>query len=257
MKIGIAFSGGGARGIAHIGILKAFHEFGIAPGIIAGTSAGSIVGALYAYGYTPDEMLSIIQKTKLFKILRPAFTWSGLLTLEKTYDFFKSFIPTDSFETLKIPLFISATNLKTGQACFFSSGSLIRAVMASSAIPVIFAPVEIDGKFYIDGGITDNLPVEPLAGQCDRIIGLHCNPIASDFDTGNVKGLLERTFLLAINGNVENRKSVCNLFLEPYELRKYGAFDFAKSVDIFKVGYEFALKNEKSILALKGYEDQQ
>jgi NTE family protein len=123
--------------------------------------------------------------------------------------------------------------------------------MASSAIPVIFAPVEIEGKFYIDGGITNNLPVEPLTGQCDRIIGLHCNPVDHDFDAGNVKGLLERTFLLAINGNVEKRKSVCDVFLEPYELRKYGAFDFTKSTDIFKAGYEFALKNEKNIQNLK------
>jgi len=251
MKIGIAFSGGGSRGIAHAGILKGFQQFGIKPEIITGTSAGSIVGALYAYGYPPDEILKIILKTKLLRILRPAFTWAGLLTLEKTYDFFKSLLPTDSFESLKIPMYVCATNLKNGRPTFFSSGSLIRSVMASSAIPVIFSPVEIDGTHYIDGGITNNLPVEPLIGHCDRIIGMHCNPVDKNYDTGNMKELLERTFIMTINGNVEKRKSACDLFLEPYELKNYGAFDFAKAEDIFRVGYEYALKNEKQLIGIK------
>jgi len=248
MKIGIAFSGGGSRGIAHVGILKALSEFGITPHIITGTSAGSIIGALYAYGYSSDEILEIVKKTKLLKILRPAFTRSGLLTLEKTYNFFKSLLPTDSFESLKIPMYICATNVKNGRSTYFSSGSLIRSVMASSAIPVIFSPVEIDGKHYIDGGITNNLPVEPLVGHCDKIIGLHCNPVDKDYDTGNMKELLERTFIITINGNIENRKKVCDLFLEPYELKSYGAFDFAKARDIYQVGYDYALKNEKLIM---------
>ncbi len=250
MKIGIALSGGGSRGIAHVGILKALEEFGIHPGIISGTSAGAIIGALFSYGYKPDELLEIIIKTRLLKILRPAFTKSGLLTLEKTYDFFNSLLPTDSFNSLKIPMFVCATNVKNGRSTFFSSGSLIRCVMASSAIPVIFSPVEIDGNHYIDGGITNNMPVDPLIGHCDKIIGMHCNPVDKEYDTGNMKELLERTFLLTINGNVENRKKNCDLFLEPYDLRKYGAFDFAKSKEIFNNGSEYALRNEGMIKAI-------
>jgi len=250
MRIGITFSGGGARGIAHIGILKALIEVGIKPDIISGSSAGAIIGALYAYGYSPEEMFKIVQDTKLFRILRPAFTWTGLLTLEKTYDFFKSFIPTDSFKSLKIPLYICATDVKKGQSTFFSSGSLIRSVMASSAIPVIFAPVEINEKFYIDGGITNNLPVEPLVGNCDKIIGLHCNPVNKEYDAENMKDLLERTFIITINHNVESRKKICDLFLEPYELRNYRALDFAKAKEIYEIGYAFALDNESSIRAI-------
>lgn len=249
MKIGFAFSGGGSRGIAHIGIMKALKESGIRPSIISGTSAGSIVGALYAYGYSPDEILDIILKTKLLKILRPAFTWSGLLTLEKTYDFFKSLLPTDSFEALQMPTYICATNVKKGKPSFFSSGSLIRSVMASSAIPVIFAPVEIEGNYYIDGGITNNMPVEPLLGHCDRIIGLHCNPVDKEYEVGNMKALLERTFIITVNGNVENRKKYCDLFLEPYDLRNFGAFDFTKVKEIYEVGYEYAKQNKEMILS--------
>jgi NTE family protein len=250
MKVGIAFSGGGARGIAHIGIMKALNEFGIEPSIISGTSAGAIIGALYAYGYSPEEIFGIVQKTKLLRILRPAFTWTGLLTLEKTYKFFRSLLPTDSFDSLKIPLYICGTDVRKGRAFYFSTGSLIRSVMASSAIPVIFAPVEINGKHYIDGGITNNLPVEPLVGHTDKIIGLHCNPIDKKYDQGNMKDLLERTFIMAIYGNIENRVKTCDLFLEPYKLRNYGAFDFAKAKEIYEIGYSFAIKNEKQIKEL-------
>ena len=122
--------------------------------------------------------------------------------------------------------------------------------MASSAIPVIFAPVEINGKYYIDGGISNNLPVEPLVGHCDKIIGLHCNPVNKEYDAGNMKDLLERTFIITINHNVENRKKLCDLFLEPYDLRSYGAFDFAKAHEMFDIGYEFALNNESSMRAI-------
>jgi NTE family protein len=147
-------------------------------------------------------------------------------------------------------MYVCATNVKNGRSKFFSSGSLVRAVMASSAIPVIFSPVEINGKHYIDGGITNNLPVEPLVGHCDKIIGLHCNPVDKAYDTGNMKELLERTFIITINGNVENRKKVCDLFLEPYELKKFGAFDFAKAKEIFSVGYAHALENEGRIMSI-------
>jgi len=94
------------------------------------------------------------------------------------------------------------------------------------------------------------MPVDPLIGHCDKVIGMHCNPVDKEYDTGNMKALLERTFLLTINGNVENRKRNCDLFLEPYDLRKYGAFDFAKSREIFDKGYEYALKNEGKIKAI-------
>lgn len=247
MNIGIALSGGGARGIAHLGMLKSLEEMGIKPRMISGASAGSIVGAFYAYGYSPNEIFEIISKTKLFRILRPSFNWKGLLTLEKTYSFFKSFLPTDSFETLKLPLFVSATNLRNGRPAFFSSGELIRPIIASSAIPVIFSPVKIEDQYYIDGGVVNNLPVEPLIGHCDKIIGLHCNPVDENFAAENMKNLLERTFILTINRNVAERKQNCDVFLEPYELRKFGALEFSRIREIFDLGYEYAKQESSQI----------
>jgi NTE family protein len=242
MKIGIALSGGGARGVAHLGILKALEEMSIRPAIISGTSAGSIIGALYAYGYSPSEIFDVVSKMKLYKILRPSFNWKGLLTLERTYTFFKSLLPADSFESLKFPLYVCATNLRNGRPAYFSSGELIRPVIASSAIPVIFSPVRIEDEFYIDGGVVNNLPVEPLAGRCDKIIGLHCNPVDENFSRENMKNLLERTFILAIGRNVAQRMDLCDIFLEPYELRKFAALEFSRISDIFETGYQYTIQ---------------
>ncbi|MBR9998503.1 MAG: patatin-like phospholipase family protein [Cyclobacteriaceae bacterium] len=247
MRIGIALSGGGARGVAHLGILKALEEMDVKPGIIAGTSAGSIIGALYAYGYSPPEIFKIISKTRLFRILRPSFNWKGLLTLENTYSLFKSLLPADTFESLKLPLYVCTTNLRNGRPAFFSSGELIRPVIASSAIPVLFSPVKIGDEYYIDGGVVNNLPVEPLIGHCDKIIGVHCNPVDENFAPENMKNLLERTFILTISRNVAQRIDNCDIFLEPYELRRFGALEFSKITEIFDMGYHY-VKDEARMI---------
>jgi NTE family protein len=239
MKIGYSLSGGSARGIAHLGIIKVLEENNIFPDIIAGTSAGAIVGAFYATGYRSEEILKIIVEARLLRILRPAFTLNGLLTLEKAYEFFLKYFPEDSMESLKIPLFITAVNLKTAKITFFSKGKLIQAFIASSAIPVLFNPVEINGELYIDGGILDNLPVEPLVGHCDKIIGFHCNPVDENYNQSNMRNLLERTFILTINMNIASRKPLCDIFLEPPELKKTGAFDFADAKTIYRIGYDY------------------
>ena len=251
-RIGISLSGGGARGIAHLGMLKGLEEINVKPAMITGTSAGSIVGAFYACGYSPDKIFEIISRTRLFRILRPSFNWQGLLTLEKTFDFFKSLLPADSFDSLDLPLYVCATNVKNGRAAFFSEGGLIRPVIASCAIPVIFSPVKIGDEHYMDGGIVNNLPVEPLVGHVERIIGLHVNPVDENFEAGNMKNLLERTFLITINKNVEQRRKECDIFLEPYDLRKYAAFEFSKAREIFYIGYDYVMNESARIKDVLG-----
>jgi NTE family protein len=250
MKIGYSLSGGSARGIAHLGIIKVLEENHIYPQIIAGASAGAIAGAFYASGYPSDEILKIITEARLLRILRPAFTMNGLLTLEKAYEFFLKYFPEDSMEKLKIPLFIAAVNLKTAKITFFSKGKLIKSFIASSAIPVLFNPVEIDGELYIDGGILDNLPVEPLVGHCDKIIGFHCNPIDENYMQSNMRNLLERTFVLTINTNIASRKPLCDIFLEPPELKKIAAFDFADAIRIYRIGYDYGKSELHKIISV-------
>lgn len=238
-KIGISLSGGGSRGIVHIGILKAIDEAGIQISMITGTSAGAIVGALYCSGYSPDSIMGIIKDTKLIKYVRPAISFSGLLKLDKIISIFHKYLKNDSFERLNIPLIVAATNVRNGKNEFLGSGELVKSVLASCAVPVIFEPIKLNGEVYIDGGILNNLPVEPLIGHCDIIVGSNCNPISENYEPGNMRSLMERSLLMAIGVNTYLKKENCDLFLEPEGLKTFRAFDFSKAEEIFDIGYNY------------------
>src|SRR5688572_1577799 len=110
MTTGIALSGGGARGISHLGVLKALQDFDIRLDYISGTSTGALVGALYSYGLTPEKILDVIINTRFFSSLRPAWTWTGLVNMDGLRDLIMRLIPGDNFDALKIPLTVTATN---------------------------------------------------------------------------------------------------------------------------------------------------
>src|SRR6218665_2402135 len=141
MKVGLVLSGGGARGISHIGVLKALDEFGITIDCMAGTSAGSIVSTLYAYGYKPDKIMELVLTTSLLKSMRPAWTMTGLLSLDGLRDVLLKYVPENTFESLKIPVTIAATDIRKGKAAYFSKGELIPAVQASCCVPAVFNPI--------------------------------------------------------------------------------------------------------------------
>jgi NTE family protein len=243
MKIGITLSGGGARGIAHIGVLKALEEMEVTISVISGTSAGSIVGALYSHGYRPEEILSIIQKVSVFKSVRPAWTWIGLLSIEGLKEVLLKHIPENNFDALKVPLTIAATDIKKGEIVYFSSGELIPCITASCCVPAVFAPVTFEGKLFVDGGVLDNLPTKPIRQHCDLLIGSHCNPIGSDFDAKNLRTIIERSLLMAINGNTQKSRELCDVFIEPPELGKVTGFGLSKAQEIFDIGYQFTKNN--------------
>ena len=240
--IGIALSGGGARGIAHLGVLKALNEAGIFPDLVAGTSSGSITGALYCAGFTPDESLKIIQDTKALKVFRPSFSWKGLLKIDKLADVLRNYLPA-TFEELKVPLTVVTTEINDGKTVNFSSGQLIRTILASSCIPVAFKPVEIDGKNYVDGGILNNLPAEPLKDRVTTLIGVSCNPYGYVEELNNAKHLMERSALLAINGNTMKSRALCDILIEPPGLVKFSGFNLSQAPQIFNEGYAFTLEN--------------
>ena len=250
MKIGLVLSGGGSRGIAHLGIIKFLEELQIPIAAISGSSSGSIAGALYSYGYSPDEILDIVQEIKLLKLIKPAISKTGLLKMDASQALFNKYIKEDNFSALKIPLTITATDLCKGKSIYFTHGELIKPLMASSCIPVIFDPVKIGQDWFIDGGILNNFPTKPLLDSCDKIIGSHSNPIDETFKLGNVKTMFERTFLLAINGNSNNNVKDCDIFLEPPALKTVKVFDMSLAREIFKAGYDYAKSREQDLLHL-------
>jgi NTE family protein len=243
MKIGLVLSGGGARGVAHIGVIKALEEMGVEISMVSGTSAGSIVGALYANGLKPDAMFEIIKNLSVFRSVRPAWAWSGLLTMDGLRELLLKHIPENRFESLKLPLTVAATEIKKGHIHYFSEGELIPAIVGSCSVPAVFNPVQHQGGLFVDGGLLDNMPVRPLKGKCDFIIGSHCNHISSDFDVKNLKTVIERSLLLAINANTQASRNMCDVVIEPPHMDRFSSFEIAKAQEIFEAGYTFTKGN--------------
>ena len=248
MTTGLVLSGGGIRGVAHIGAIKALEEYGIYPSRIAGTSAGAIVGALYAAGCTCEEMLDFFKSTEIFSLNNYAKGKPGFLDTEKFYDQFKTYLPYDTFESLEKPLYTTATNLLDGTLKVFSRGELIRPVLASAAVPGLFAPVQINNGYYVDGGTLNNFPVDLLRPYCDKIVGVYVNPFnkVNIRDLNRVDKVLERAYHVMVANETTRKFNDCDLLIRPMNMDRYGMFTLRNLDSIFNLGYKAASK------ALKG-----
>lgn len=232
-------SGGGARGYAHLGVLKAFADKDIFPEAIAATSAGSIAAAFICDGYSTDEVRAMFKQHKLGLSMQWK-NWSvGFLSLKKVEQVLKQTLRHTTFESLDIPLFITATNFINGEQAVFSKGDIIPAVLAASSIPMLFPPVEIEGVPYVDGGLSGDLPVEPLLNDYDDIIGVHVNPLTPYNKTDGFLSNVDRTLNMAISEPVLKNKQRCSRFIEPEGLGKFGMFDFSRLEEIYTIGLEY------------------
>jgi len=252
IKVGIVLSGGGIRGIAHFGVLKALSNIGVKFSHISGTSAGSIAGSLFAAGVDPEEALGIFMKIRLLKFIRPAVGSLGLMNLENTVNIFRDYFPDDKIESLNIPITIAATNFSEGKIAYFDKGPLIRTIQASSCIPGIFKPIMIDGQMYVDGGVLNNFPVEPLlAHECDFIIGSSCNHLRAVDKITGITGLMSRAGVMSINKDMEQKSAFCNVLIEPKGMGEINTFDTKKAETIYWLAYEETLKTIKTSEPLK------
>ncbi len=221
--------------------------------MVSGTSAGAIVGALFCQGFSPDEILNIILRTNYFRFIRPAISWRGILKMDMFESLYQKYLVDNRFESLKIPLSITATDLKKGKSAYFYQGELIRPLMASTCIPGIFEPILIGDRYYVDGGILNNLPVEALEKECEYIIGVNCNHLPESQNVQNIKRLIERTVIMSMNYNVYSRKTKCDYFIEPKGLAEFGVFEIKSANAIFETGYiatQQFIKANNSILEL-------
>jgi len=248
-SIGLVLSGGGVRGMAHIGLIKALQEFGLEPKVVAGSSVGALVGALYAADKSVDEMLRFFRETPLFKYNYFAVAKPGLLNTERYYDNFKAYFNEDSFEALHKQLHVVATNLELGEEIFISKGELIKPLLASAALPPVFSPVNYKGYLHADGGIMNNFPSEPIVDKVEYVIGsnvsivpkLQKKDLKNSFQlTGRVTGLM----VYAINREKINN---CDLVIEPQELEHIGILDRSSIQKAYAIGYENAIKALKGI----------
>ncbi len=245
MKIGIVLSGGGIRGIAHLGVLSALRKTGITYSHITGSSAGSIAGAFLAAGITPEDAFDIFMRTRLIKFVRPALGSLGLVNIERTGDIFKQYLPAH-IEDLKTPLTICTTNFSEGNIAYFTKGPLIRAIHASCCIPGVFKPIMIDNQMYVDGGVLNNFPVEPLLDNCDYIIGSSCNHLKKVDKITGITALMQRAGMMSVNHDMERKSKFCNLIIEPKGMGEINTFDTKKAETIYWLAYEETLKTIKS-----------
>ncbi|HRG69358.1 MAG: patatin-like phospholipase family protein [Saprospiraceae bacterium] len=242
MRIGLCLSGGGARGIYHIGVLQFIKEAGIDLSIISGCSAGALIGVLYSGGVSPEKLLNLSIKTKWFNFLRPALPNKGLMDLNYLEQLLNQNLSAEAFEDLKIPVKIIATNLISGKLRIFETGSVIKPVLASCSVPLLFKPVEIDTELFLDGGILMNLPASIIRDDCDILVGVSLMPVqAIKLDEINSSfKLLTRVLELSVQNNSKLQMGFCDILIESAQISNYSKFDLNTAEDLYKLGYQAA-----------------
>jgi NTE family protein len=240
--IGVVISGGGARTIMGIGVLQALEESGIKVGCVSGTSMGAVIGALYAAGLSPLAIHEILVGKQLAKTFSLRVPRKGFLKMDYLREMLECYIRVDSFEHLKKCLYVSTTNMNTGENVIFSSGKLFDKLIASATLPVLYEPVEIDGHLYVDGGLTNNFPVGAIRGECHKLVGVHVNYISGEQEVNGMAHIIARTFALAVWQTVKDKLTACDHLIEPTKAREYTIFDFAKGDKLFEIGYEATKK---------------
>lgn len=249
-KLGIAFSGGGARGAAHCGALQALHEYGIKPDVVSGTSVGSIVATLYSAGFTPKQMIQLFQGLNFFKdIVTPSVPKGGLFDSKPLVEIIRKNLTYERLEDLPIPTYLVASDLEHGVPKVFSKGEIAPRVVASCSIPVIFRPMCIGGIHYVDGGAFLTLPVSVIRDKCETVIALNLNHLEEDKYKDNLVAVAYRSFMMMMVSNTAADSEQADLFIE---LDTYGctAVDMAKIEDLFFRGYDSAVK----VLEDNGYQ---
>ncbi len=241
-KLGLALSGGGAKGFAHIGVFKLLEECGIRPDIIVGTSAGALMGTLYADGYTADEIKLMFNGREFWEFAKLQIPKTGLFDSKRFSHFVKRHLRATTFEELQIPMIVMATDFDNGCGHEFSSGPLIEPIRASCSIPIIFSPVIINGINYVDGGLFHNFPVSIIRDICDVVIGVNVNPFMPHKYSPNIYSVAERSYHYLFKANTAEDRKLCDLLIETQEFGQYNIFDLKNVNLIAHVGYTAATK---------------
>lgn len=283
-KIGLVLSGGGAKGIAHVGVLKVLEEAGIKPDYITGTSMGSIVGAFYAMGYTADEISEINGNTDWSKLLsdrlvlnkivmeekyeskRYLFKFpirnyklklpSGLIEGQHLESFFSEMLwpltENENFDSLPIPFHCMSVDLISGQTIEHKSGDLVKSIRASMSIPSIFAPRIIDTLLLVDGGLTRNFAVQEVINMgADIVIGVYVgfHEDVSQEDLFSLTDVLSRSIVLAGVVDSKSQSEKVDILITP-DLHGLGTSDFSKANRIEQYGEDEARKYMDDLKAL-------
>ncbi|HDP94546.1 MAG TPA: patatin [Candidatus Aminicenantes bacterium] len=246
--IGLALGGGAVLGAAHVGVLRALDEMKIPIKCISGTSIGAFVGTLYAGGLSWKEIETIALDLKWLDISRIRPSRYGLLSNEKLGNIIKKQIGDLGFEDTKIPMAMMATDVATGEKVVLNSGKMAMAVMASTCIPGLFAPVEINGRLLVDGGVVENVPLSPLSDmEAEFVIGVDLNARSKRRRPENIVEVLLNTFDFLLMNATRLQTQKADLLIQP-DLSEFSMVDTDQVAELIEVGYSEslkALKNDK------------
>lgn len=241
-KIGIAFGGGGTRGVAHIGVLKAFEENGIVFDEVAGTSAGSLVAALYAYGVSPDEMYKMAKNINANEVRNSKIPFvpsknDGLINI------IKKNIGDVYFEDMKKSLTVVAVDMYTGQEIHIREGNVSKAVAGSCAVPVVFRPVEFEQFLLADGGLQNNIPADVVRNMgCKYVISVDVNPTRGN-GTKSTKLVdqISACIGIAIKANCVKGELFSDIMIKP-DLSKFKNTSLNGMDEMIEIGYQETMK---------------
>ena len=236
-SIGLALGGGFARGIAHVGILKVLEEENIPISVITGTSVGALIGACYCSGLTPAELEHVARNTRFTTFARWTLSRYGFASNDRMISFLTRTLKCETFENLRIPLGITATDFNTGEGVIFRSGSVIGPVRASCAYPGMFLPVEIAGRHFVDGMLSYPVPSRPARAMgADRVIAVHLKGTwANGSAPRHLFDVIGQSFAIAQDAMSRLWREEADLVIEP-DVAGYAYDDFKRSPDLIRVG---------------------
>ncbi len=237
-KCGLVLSGGGTRGFAHLGVIEALHEAGFYPDVISGTSAGSIAGAFLAAGKKPRKIAELFKQGSFFQYTKLQIPRDGLMKLDGLKELIGKEIQAKNIEDLPVPFYVTVSNLNTGEVEYRNSGPLGETVLASSSIPILFAPVKMNGHLFVDGGLLDNIPIEPIKLDCEKIIVCNISPINPKNNFKNLVHIATRTFYMSVNANMAKVKKYATYYVEPKGIDEYEILSRTHADELFELGYQ-------------------
>ncbi len=253
MKIGLALSGGGARGFAHIGVLKALEENSIGIDCVSGTSAGSFVGAAFASGMPVERIIEIANKVSWFNMAGISYSPRAFFSNASMANFIRQYFPIDDIAELRIPYAAVACDLNTGDQITVTSGSASTAIRASCAIPGIFAPIiDGEGRLLVDGGVVAPVPVNAVRSiGADRVIAVDLMACGATF-RGTPKtmvGMLFQSAMLLLRSASKLQHVDADVIIEP-QIAHIRPDEIAKRDELIELGYQAAMEKVDQIRAL-------
>ena len=249
-SIGLALSGGGAKGFSHIGVLMAFERFGLRPDILSGVSAGSIAGVLYGAGITPSDIIKCFTDASKFgDFTEWAIPREGFLKLDRFGRLLEEWLPVNKLEELNIPVIVCAVDLDHGKSVGWSKGEIVPRVLASCSIPIVFNPQKINGVNYVDGGVLRNLPAWAIRPYCKTLYGANCSPLRkSEKVKKTIIDIAYRSYHLMSKANLTQDLRLCDHVIQVTDMGQVSTFELSALRKGVMAGYEAAARILEKIL---------